>query len=337
MASNLIYQPALTGQALDQAIDESSQSRPALIEGFVYQKSVTMFSGDGGTGKSTLVANIIAQSSVGLPVFQTLHVPNPILWYYIPFERGKSEIAERLKHIRESVPYNTNNIIIFYHKDGYVPNLCNKADQDFLISSIIKDCKGRNPDIVSYDPIYQAVIGGLASEEKVSIFIRFNTRLMEQFGCSTWFNNNTLKDSYEGRVKVRKEDPYYGHSYLKNHCTGSFLVERAKDHDGTLISCKKDNLDLLLKKIPLHYDPETYTSYMKDSLKGVSKADQVKIALRQYKTLNKTFTFRQVQGCIQGVSTSYLRDLFRTPPYSTALTKDKSNPENTLYTVTGDI
>lgn len=337
MSSTPPYKPALTGSTLEKVISESAMSRPALIEGLIYEKSVIMLSAEGGTGKSTLIANIIAQSSVGLPVFQALHVPNPLIWYYIPFERGKDEISERLKHIGESVPYNLNNIKVFYHPDGYVPNLCSKSDHDFLINSIAQDCKDNPPHIVIYDPLYQAVVGGLASEERISEFIRFNTRLMERFQCSTWFNNNTLKDTYDGKSKVNKEDPYYGHSYLKNHCTGSFLLQKSKEHDGTILSCKKDNLDMLIKKVKLYYNPENYTSHMSDDMQGVSKADRVKIAIRQFKSLSKPFTFRQIQGCTQGVSTSYLRDLFRTPPYSEALTKDKSNPENTLYTVTGVI
>jgi len=332
-----IYTPALTGPTLDTEIEQASQSRTALIEGLLYEKSTILTSADAGVGKSTILANIIAQASAGLPVFNVLHVPKPILCYYIPFERGKDEITERLKHIRTAVPFDSSNIHVFYNKT-FFPDLYHIEDQNFLIESIKRDCGERAPDLVAYDPIYQAVSGGLSNEDKVSVLIRFNVRLMETFECATWLNHHTVKPGQDPHGnRIERDDPYYGSSYLKNHCTGAYYLKKNPEADGTIMTCKKDNLDLLLKKITLYYQPESYTSYMKDEMKGILKIDRLKIVLRQYKTLNKTFTYRQLEGCLQGVSTSYLRNLLSIAPFTEVVTRDKSNPDNTLYTVTGVI
>lgn len=335
MATNPTYKPALTGAALDTALEVTAEIRPALIEGLVYERTVLLVSADGGAGKSTLVANVIAQASLGLPVFQTLHVPRPLLCYYIPFERGSEEIRERLKHMRQAIPFNTSNIRIF-DNDDFLPNLYEKADQDFLLGSIAQDCPDRPPDIVFYDPIYQAVAGGLCNEDRVSIFIRFNVRLMKQFGCATWLNHHTGKQSYASDgTKIEKDDPYYGSSFLRNHCTGSYYVKVTDN--GTVWMEKKDNLKALLKKLVLTYEDETYTSYFKEHLEGLSASDRLKIVLRQFKSQGASFTFKQVGGCITGVSNARLRQLFYTPHFSDVLKKQITLGGNTLYTVEGEI
>ena len=332
------YHPALTGAALDAMLETTTTIRPALIEGLLYERSVILLSADAGIGKSTLVANILAQASVGLPVFNVLYVPKPLLCYYIPFERGSEELRERLKQMRSVIPFNTANLCIFENPDFPCPNLYDPAHQRFLLDSIQQDCPTRPPDVVFYDPIYQAVAGGLSNEDKVSAFIRFNVQLMTLFGCATWLNHHTGKTFYaaDGQ-KVEKDDPYYGSSFLRNHCTGSYYLHAAKDHDGTILDLKKDNLGTLLKRLMLHYDPETYTSSMKDAFKDLLAVDRLKLALRQFKLKNQSFTFRQLQGCMMGVSDSRLREILRIPHIKEAIISDKSNPQLTLYLIKGEI
>jgi RecA-family ATPase len=333
----LTYSPALTGEALTQAIEAANLVRPTLIEGLMYERSVLLLSADAGTGKSTLVANVMAQASVGLPVFQAFHVPRPLKCYYIPFERGAEEILERLKHMQTVIPYNPDNLLIF-NNPSFFPNLYNPHDQDFLLTSIDKDCRGKAPDVVWYDPIYQAVAGGLCNEDRVSIFIRFNVRLMAEFGCATWLNHHTGKPGYTpDGVKIEKEDPYYGSSFLKNHCIGSYYVKETEAKDGTIWLCKKDNLHLLQKKVVLTYNAESYTSFMKDGIGNLPASDRLKIALRQFKRDNKDFTFKQLEGCVAGVSESRIRVLLNTPPFNGVLKKSKSLGDATLYTVEGEI
>ena len=328
------YTAALTGTALDLALEQTADSRPALIEGLLYEHSVLLVSADGGTGKSTLVANVMAQASLGLPVFNALYCPRPLTCYYIPFERGSEEIRERLKHIRKAIPFATERLFIFNHP-AWMPNLYARSDQDFLLASILRDCPAK-PDIVFYDPIYQAVAGGLCNEDRVSIFLRFNTRLMNELGCATWLNHHTGKPGYTSDgMKIEKEDPYYGSSFLRNHCTGSYYV---KEHEGgTTWLEKKDNLKAMLKKLVLTYDTETYTSTVEDQSDGLSVEDRLRIILRRMKHEQKAFTFKQIEGCLPGVSTSRLRALFSTPHITANLKKVKSLGQATLYEVDGSI
>lgn len=331
------YKPALTGPALDAALEQTAAIRPALIEGLVYERSILLVSADGGTGKSTLVANVIAQSSVGLPVFGSLFTPRPLLCYYIPFERGSEEIRERLKHMRSAIPFNTANIVLF-DNDEFIPNLYEKADQDFLLDSIARDCGDRKPDIVFYDPIYSAVAGGLCNEDKVSVFLRFNVRLMKTFGCATWLNHHTGKQGYASDgTKIQKDDPYYGSSFLRNHCTGSYYVKESDDKGGTTWIEKKDNLKSLLSKLTLNFDDETFTSTMKGDLSELSAGERLTLALRQFRREGKPFTFKQLLASLGGVSKARLRQLLCLPDYTPCLKKHKSLGDSTLYEVIGEV
>ena len=326
------YKPALTGQLLKEALDSTPEQRPAIIEGLLYENSILLVSSDPGIGKSTITANLIAQLSCGLPAFGQLFVPKPVVCYYIPFERGSQEIKERLKHIRTSIPFDESKIFIFENDEIVAPNLYDPNDQEFLLESISKDCV--RPDIVIYDPIYASVQGGLSDETKVSVFTRFNTRLMARFKCSTLLNHHTGRKSYASDGSpIEKEDPYYGSIFLKAHCTASYYLKENVETQGTVFINKKDSHGNLLKRIPLQYEPETYTSFIPGQNSGLIVKDRLLMVVRQFKKDNKRFTFRQLMGCMVGVSDSHLREVLRTPPFNTILKKCKSNGEATLYEI----
>jgi len=330
------YQPALTGETLKAALDATPDQRPAIIEGLLYENSTLLMSSDPGIGKSTLVANVIAQLSTGLPVFGHLFVPKPVTCYYIPFERGSQEIRERLKQIHEIIPMDFSRIFLFENSSIVAPNLYEAADRLFLLDSIAQDCGC--PDVVFYDPIYASVAGGLSDENKVSILTRFNTHLMSRFQCASWLNHHTGRKSYASDgTPIEKEDPYYGSTFLKAHCTASYYLKANDAKTGTLLMNKKDTQGNLLRKIPLLYEPETYTSVMETSGPMLPMKDRLLMLLRQFKHDHKTFSFRQLQGCLAGVSDSYLRVLLKTPPFKDSFKLDKSSGQPTLYEVFGDL
>lgn len=330
--------PGLTGHALDLAINKTADERPALIEGFLYEQSVLMVSADPGCGKSTVVACAIAQMSAGLPVFNQLHVPKPVFSYYIPFERGAQEIEERFKQMRHTIPMDFNNIAVNENFVGY--NVVNDNHADEMIFNIRKDCEhhGGRPDLIIMDPIYAAVSGGLSTDEKASQFVRFSARLVKEFHCSIWMNHHTVKTSYDGEGRaVQKDDPFYGSQWLKAHCTAAYYMKR-DEKDGVVMFKKKDSHGNLISKIPLAYDPDTYSSFIEGDFENALPAKDRAISfLRICRKNKKTFTFREFEGCLQGISTSRARVLLNTPPIAESITKHKSLGSATLYEVIQDL
>lgn len=322
---------AYNSDILKTRVNSQRESRPPIIEGLVHEKSVIMNSSDPGAGKSTITAVIMAQASLGIPVFGQLFVPTPVVSYYIPFERGAQEIEERFKHIQTSIPINYNNIYVNEKFMGM--NVINEAHADEIIDNIRHDIGSRKIHIIWLDPIYSAVSGGLSSDEKASQFTRFSTRLQVEFDCAIFMNHHTVKQSYSSQTgeSIQKEDPFYGSQWLKAHCTGGFYMKRESKSPGPTLINKKDSHSCLLPQINLIYEPENYTVFMQGLDKTIPTKDRLLMAYRTFKKNNKTVTFREIQGCLMGVSDSHLRRLLETPPYDKAFTRIKSNGSNTLY------
>lgn len=328
---------AYHGQLLKTRIHATKESRPPIIEGLIHEKSVIMNSSDPGAGKSIVSAVIISQSSIGLPVFGQLFVPKPVVSYYIPFERGSQEIEERFKHIERSIPIEYDNIYVNENFMGM--NVINDKHADEIIMNIKNDIGERKLDVIYLDSIYQSVAGGLSNDEKASLFTRFSTRLQVEFKCAIYMNHHTVKQSYasETGFVIEKDDPFYGSQWLKAHCTGGYYMKRLKDSEGPQMLNKKDSHSCLLPQINLIYEPENYTVFMKGLDKTIPAKDRLLMSYRSFRKSLKTVTFREIQGCMMGVSDSHLRELLRTPPWTTAFERSKSIDGNTLYKPISDL
>lgn len=324
---------SLTGESLKSALNEIHTERKALIEGFLYERSILMMSADPGAGKSTITAQAIAQMSAGLPVFGCLSVPRPIKCYYLSFERGREEILERLKVMQDIIPMDFNNIYINDSFIGY--NVLDVKHADFIIHAINHDCM--NPDVVFIDPIYASVAGGLSTDEKASQFCRFSARLQSVVGCSNWLNHHTVKESYaQDGTTIEKSDPFYGSQWLKAHCTAAYYLKR-KDGGTTLLN-KKDSQNNLLKKIILEYNAEDYISFIDQKNMEIPAIDRLKMFLRnKWKSDNKTFYYEQLESCLQPLSTSRLRVLCGQVWFRDAISISKSSGKKSLYTVIKDV
>ena len=324
---------SLTGQELKDALQEIHPERKALIEGFLYERSIIMISSDPGAGKSTITAQAIAQMSCGLPVFGCLSVPRPIKCYYLSFERGREEILERLKIMQEIIPMNFDNIYINDHFIGY--NVLDVAHADFIIKAIEFDCL--KPDVVFLDPIYASVAGGLSNDEKASQFCRFSARLQSAIGCSNWLNHHTTKETYTSDgVAIEKSDPFYGSQWLKAHCTAAYYLRR-KD-GGTLLINKKDTQNNLLKKVVLEYNPEDYISFIDQKNMEIPAIDRLKMFLRnKWKADDKTFYYDQLDTCLQPLSTSRLRHLTGQVWFRECVSVSKTSGKKSLYEVIKEV
>ena len=323
---------SLYGEKLKEELNATRAERTPLIEGFLYERSVLMVSADPGVGKSTITAQAIAQMSCGLPVFGCLYVPKPIRCMYIPFERGREEILERLKIMQELIPMDYENIYINDSFIGYDVLTTHHAD------TIIDACKCVNPDVVILDPIYACVAGGLSTDEKASQFTRFSARLQAEVKCANWLNHHTTKQSYNNAGEpIEKEDPFYGSQWLKAHCTAGYYLKKNIDSGTTLLN-KKDTMGNLLKKIKLDYNQEDYISFMDSKNVAISPEDRIRIFLRtKFKSINKTFTFDELLTCVQPLSSGYLRKLMIQVCFSECITKSKSTGKKTLYEVIKEV
>lgn len=323
---------AISGTSLRDRIIQPEAERKALIEGFLYEHSALMIASDPGLGKSVVLTCAFAQMSAGLPVFNSLMVPRPLKCYLIPFERGISEIAERLRHMQEVIPINYENLFINENFIGM--DTTNPKHADFIIDQIKKDCP--KPDAIGLDPIYAAVAGGLSTDEKASLFCRFSARLQHEFGCSVWLNHHTVKTQMFKGEEHQRSDPFYGSQWLKAHVTASYHLRESKD--GVLLEKKKDSHGNLITQLNLGYNPDNYTCYGVGIDQATTKKEKGVIFFRTCFQAKKQFFYSEffdaLGGIRSGVSDSYTRELLRTPPFEGSYLKHKSTGGKTLYEIT---
>jgi RecA-family ATPase len=329
-----INRRGITGSELRYEIHETPPERLPLIEGLLYEKSVLMTTADPAIGKSTIMACAIAQMSAGLPVFGYLNVPRPLKCYYVPFERGRHEIEERLRILETVIPINYNYIVI---NDNFIGmDVTNPDHADEIIETIRQDIPF-GLDVFLGDPMYACVRGGLSSDEKASQVTNFSARIIKEFGCSNWWNHHNVKDSYgsDGK-KINKTDPFYGSIWLKAHATAAYYMGRSET-GGTVLEQKKDSIGSCLEKIILDYDEDTHISRAVNLQESSVIKDRAMLFLRRCFHQKTTFTFKQflaqLGGVQSGVSVSYARSLLSTPPAVDNVTKVISSGHATLYKV----
>lgn len=317
---------ALSGTLLKTSLESEEEHRQPIISGLLYENSILMIAADPGAGKSMLTACAMAQASSGLPVFGYLNVPKPVRFYYIPSERGLSEIKERLRVLKEHVPINYDYLVL--DEDIIGMDVTKDSDADAIINRIKE--QPLPPDIIILDPIYGFVKGGLSKDEKASEFCRFSTRLQKEFSCAIWMNHHTVKQSYdkEGNA-IEKADPFYGSQWLKAHVTASFYMSRTPK--GCKLENKKDSHGNLHELMEFNFDEESNLLVATNIESDDSIRTKVLNFILNRKAANLPFTFKEVCGVAKGVCHRTVRRVLVTPQIADLFFKQKSNGKETVY------
>jgi len=296
--------PNFTGEVLKQAVFETPESRPYLIEGFLFEHSALMVYADDGIGKSTLVLQAMCQASCGESVFFGLKVDRPIKTIWIMAERHPLEIFERIKHMSESININFNNLSIESDLQGI--NLIKDDHIKKALDLIDRIQENFNPiDCIVIDPIYALVRGGMCDDTSVSSVTNFSTELQKRYDCSCIMVHHTNRGGRDQKTGERVEGDVYGSRFLSSHFSGMYHIK--KSAQGTTMYLSKNSHSNLLNKIPLEFDSETYLSSLEEA--NMQKVDQIKNFLRSCKNSNRIITFYDIQNACE-VSTQYLYKVF---------------------------
>ena len=321
--------PPLNGPALIEAVHAPKLIRKPLICGFLYQNSILMIAADAGTGKSVISAQVIAQSSCGMPVFGVLEVPVPVVSYYIQFERSSEEILDRFHQMEKVVPINYSNIFI---DDRLVGVDLLKDDHAKLV---IDRCKQYCPPgvLIHLDPIFASVSGGLSTDDKATAFTRFSTLLQKELKSTNYLNHHTVKDSYDREGgKIEKVDPYYGSTWLKAHVTGYYFLQGRPNQDGVLMTKKKDTYTTLLDKICLNYDPNTFLSHLNPEESFSSKKEKLILYLNGCLRSGVRPTVRDMISNTKATA-RYIKELLSEPQFSNSISEENSPGKPSIFTV----
>ena len=303
----------LTGASLRKFVFEEQTNVTPLAENFVYRKSITMRSGDPGVGKSTYNANMIRDFSVGLPIFNFFHTPKPVFCYYIPFERGAYEIAQRLRALSSVIEPNWDNIIIKPDFIGY-DVFDSKQAKHFTdtVKADLAHIKERNMDIiVFFDPVISMVSGEIKEEKFAKAITRCANIIQTHSDCAIELTNHTVKQAVSKKNKG-KVDPFYGSQAFKAFCTSGVHLSRNTEYGGVDMLSTKSSHGNVLETCHLSYDSFTYSLFGKAQESSLKNYDKVLAACRAiFASGTRQFTFGNVlkHHLCTGVSPSSAKEI----------------------------
>lgn len=310
----------LTGKSLEQFVTTEQTNVNAIAENLIYKKSITMRSGDPGVGKSIVSANIIRDLSVGQSVFNFFHVSKPAFCYYIPFERGAYEIAQRFQGLRTVREPNWDNIVINPDFVGYDVYDLKQAKyiQDTVIADLEPIASTGIEIVVFFDPIISMVSGEIKEEKYAKAITRCANIIQSRIGCAIELNNHTVKNQ-EGRP-----DPFYGSQAFKAFCTSGVHLSRAKAGGLTMTSTKSSHGNVV-EKIHLNYDRFTYSLFANINDSGLRTYDRVKMAVKDLRKSGiEVFTFHHLydHALCQGVGESSIKEvILNDEPFKSGIAK----------------
>ena len=296
------------GAALEVDIRTLDTNINALVEGFIYEKSIHIIYADPGSGKSTIAMQIIAALSSGTKLFGELEVPKPRNVYYIQLESSYEETIERLRLVEKSIPINHGNLWIDDYLKGV--NVVKEEQALAVIQRIEQNCV--LPELIIIDPIYAAVAGGLSKDEVGSAFCRFSSMLQDYFKCSILHFHHTSKDTYaQDGQKINRDNSFYGSQWLAAHPHNMYhlTVPDKTKHDRVTLYMKKSRNSNLLPEIMLHFDPETQTNYIERDPLQMSGKEKAIFFLRKFKEADAWPSFYDIMDKAK-LSQSHLRRIF---------------------------
>lgn len=285
-----------------------------------------MLSASSGQGKSIISAQIALSLSCGISLFDYLPIPKPRKVYYIQVEGSEFEQYKRIFYMRKIIPCISANIAWDYDK------LFNVQDPHLVAKKLVEIEARFTPDVVIIDPIYKIAGGDLKDATAANAVIHFSDLLTNKFKCAVLMVHHFHREKYNIKGKlVDEDDPYYGHSFLKNHVDTSYVFKyTTSDGSTSELTRKKRREENTTPHISLRYNPETYTVTMQTDYESLSKTERVYAYLEECRRLKKTTDFYEIKVST-GVSDSLLRDIQTGHPEKLRIRFRKRKGHKTLW------
>lgn len=285
----------LTGDNLKKFVFDAQENIKIISENLIYHKSIIMISGDPGVGKSTIITNVIRDLSAGAPVFNFFHTPIPVLCYYIPFERGAYEVADRLKSLSTVIEPFWDNIIIKPDFIGF--DMFDQKQSNYFVENVCQDLNYfmhmKIQIVLIFDPIISMVSGEIKEEKYAKAITRVANQIQAYSSCAIILINHTTKAS--AAKKKQKSDPFYGSQAFKAFCTSGIYVSRNEDYGGVNMLSTKSSHGNAIEQVHLNYDAFTHSLFAKTDNSGLKNYDKVLATIRAIRAMGSSnFTFQTV-------------------------------------------
>jgi len=188
---------------------------------------------------------------------------------------------------------------------------------------------GFAPEVSIIDPIYKLAHGDPSKGDVALAIIRFSDRLYSTFNCTNVLVHHNLKESYSNTGdKIKKDDSFYGHSFIKNHIRTSYSMKSTGEFTRVLERKKGRGSDTR-KIVHMEYDPETniLSQDLTTQKRKGNASDRVMEFLKECREKDRNTTSREI--CAEcDVSYDRLRHIKKEPKIMAVINFQKSQLKN---------
>jgi RecA-family ATPase len=305
------------GAVLEEAINTVQPERKPLVENFLYEKSAVLLYADDGVGKSVLTLQACMQATVkGSKVFCEFNVPEDVQILYFQMERHPDESFERIRHLKQHIPFNTENFALSVALQGI--DLQDSAIHKASIKKVLDIAMDLPyiPKLVVFDPIYTLTRDGLETAPACNAITSFFRVIQLYLNCTilaTSHTNRGIRNPDDASKRIGKD--MYGNRFLSAFFTGSYHIEAKPEGEGSIWTLNKSSQKNLEKKIDLLYDASNYQSIFLSDGK-FSKKEKLENFIKACKSQDKEFSYSDMQKAsgltdspLRGHINGYLKDL----------------------------
>lgn len=237
-------------------------TRKPIVSELIYERDIFLLTSDAGAGKSIFATQLAACLSFNRP-FLGLDILEAKKVLYIQLEGDYEESIERMRYMESEggIIIEENNLLWIEEKTldvldaGSVSMFFKKVNETNFI-----------PEVVIIDPIYKLSHQDISTGVAALGIIRFSDLLINKWNCSNILIHHNLKESYlQDGTKAKRDDSYYGHSFIKNHIRTSYAMKITGENTRDLIRKKGRGSDTR-KKLCLEYNPESYVLSLSDEV-----------------------------------------------------------------------
>lgn len=299
-------------------------TRKPIVSELIYERDIFLLTSDAGAGKSIFATQLAACLSFKRP-FLGLPIGEPKRVLYIQLEGDYEESIERMRYMESEggIIIEENNLLWVEEKTLDVLN-------NGSVSMFFKKINEMKftPEVVIIDPIYKLSHQDISSGVAALGVIRFSDMLISKWNCANILIHHNLKESYgQDGNKVKKDDSYYGHSFIKNHIRTSYAMQITGENTRDLVRKKGRGSDTR-QKLSLEYNPEHFTLSLDSTISKYKRGEHLE---RFYTFLNDThqkrkntsaneiieeceITYKQLRNLKDKPETIALFNFIKTPP-----------------------
>lgn len=316
----------VTGHDLRNDLLNLTLTRKAIISELLFERDIFLLTADAGAGKSIFGTLMAACLSFRRP-FLGLDIPEAKKVMYVQLEGDYEESIERLRYMEMEGGKIIEEKNLLWVEEKTLDVLDKASVQGFFARINETEFK---PDVVIIDPIYKLSAQDISTGVAALGVIHFSDAIISKWNCANVLIHHNLKESYaaDGN-KVKRDDAYYGHSFIKNHIRTSYAMKITGDYTRDIIRMKGRGSDTR-KRLSLEYNPESYCLDIAEHVKAYKRGQHYERFYLYLEACRQAKRQTDAKDIIEECEITYdqLRALKKKPETLALFTINKSGEKN---------